>query len=607
MDLDSISSRKQNNPRSPINSSHRSFENDHSGGLALTLNSLTPSKDQNNQVTSKLSNSSRKIEVLRSLANNPYFDNDEKTRGLKDALDTSMTRIEDKLVFDIKSGNHNIRIKDYASHKIDEKVYQMNIKSKRNSAINRDIFNLTHNDQIEPIYHSNMKIAVTPEMTKHSKLYLHHMPIEIKKIHNQQKNKEKLSERELREKDKSNLKLLKRIKKDKEQRAQKILEYQQKQEQLQMIQNKKEAQSRRETDMINLKQREERKKLIDDKIASRNQDLKSKSNDAKQRTKEMLASTPLYKRWEEKSQLPMIPFNSDSHRNTYFSPDHEKEKEVLDKIKQEHQPIRLKEIKKFARKMQRIKEKKLHEKRKQFQKRLSEQRESFDPLKYLTKFQKSYIENQKLQKLEQEIKEREKLDLVKKKKKFSQIVSMTHKPAISEKKKKEIELRQMLERNPGRMRARINKQFTTGDTFSTYEHAQKSENTSCIKLPQKSTEVIPEIIPKKHKKAKRKQKILDWQQFTEKPVPKKSDYLKDKRIIRELKESYSRSRAPHFDILKNQIDNKEERIKYMEEETKRQEQRSRFCEDGATSSEINDMWIQNIKAKIEYVDHCLTE
>lgn len=55
----------------------------------------------------------------------------------------------------------------------------------------------------------------------------------------------------------------------------------------------------------------------------------------------------------------------------------------------------------------------------------------------------------------------------------------------------------------------------------------------------------------------------------------------------------------------------------MEIQAKRQEQKSKFCENGkalfgftflgASQSEINDMWVDLIKAKINYVDTCLTE
>jgi hypothetical protein len=105
----------------------------------------------------------------------------------------------------------------------------------------------------------------------------------------------------------------------------------------------------------------------------------------------------------------------------------------LNKIKEDHKPIRLKEISKFARKMEKIKSKRMKEKQRELKKRLQEQSERFNPVKYLTKFQKRYLEQEKVRKLEAQAREREKLELVKRQKKFAKIVSVTHQPRISEK------------------------------------------------------------------------------------------------------------------------------------------------------------------------------
>ena len=43
--------------------------------------------------------------------------------------------------------------------------------------------------------------SVTPETTKHQKLYFHFMPEEIKKLYNEKKLKEQKAMKELREKD----------------------------------------------------------------------------------------------------------------------------------------------------------------------------------------------------------------------------------------------------------------------------------------------------------------------------------------------------------------------------------------------------------------------
>lgn len=45
----------------------------------------------------------------------------------------------------------------------------------------------------------------------------------------------------------------------------------------------------------------------------------------------------------------MLPFGKDSHKLTNAAHDSENEKEVLQKIKEKHKPIRLSEIEKFAR------------------------------------------------------------------------------------------------------------------------------------------------------------------------------------------------------------------------------------------------------------------
>lgn len=129
----------------------------------------------------------------------------------------------------------------------------------------------------------------------------------------------------------------------------------------------------------------------------------------------------------------MLPFTSDSYKLTNYAKDPKKEQEILEKIKEDHKPIRLKEISKFARKMEKLRDKIMKEKQNELKKRLQDQSEHFNPVKYLTKFQKKYVEQEKVRKLEAENKEREKLELVKRQKKFSKIVSVTHKPRVSEK------------------------------------------------------------------------------------------------------------------------------------------------------------------------------
>jgi hypothetical protein len=137
----------------------------------------------------------------------------------------------------------------------------------------------------------------------------------------------------------------------------------------------------------------------------------------------------LFKRLENETHLPLVPFDNESYKKPNIYYDYEKHNEVMQKIKDEHRPIRLKEIRKFARKI-----KKLTENRKT--KRLvSEQSSSYSGGRYTSKFTRKYLEEEKLLKLQQESQERSKIDLVNKKKKFSQIISVAFKPKISQKKK----------------------------------------------------------------------------------------------------------------------------------------------------------------------------
>jgi hypothetical protein len=163
----------------------------------------------------------------------------------------------------------------------------------------------------------------------------------------------------------------------------------------------------------------------------------------------MLSYTPLYRKLETDTKLPLLPFDKESYKKPNLLIDLDQQREVLEKIRSEHKPMRLTEIKKFAKKMEKAKQKMLKEMRDHSQKHMQQLKESFDPVKYFTKFQKEYVEREKLRRLEAESHERKKLDLVNKRKKFSQIVLETHKPKISLKKKKEVELRMMLQHNTG--------------------------------------------------------------------------------------------------------------------------------------------------------------
>jgi len=198
---------------------------------------------------------------------------------------------------------------------------------------------------------------------------------------------------------------------------------------------------------LKAKLREERKERIQKLINNRSQELKERNKEADKRIKEVLSRTPLYKKLEESYNLPILPFDKASYKNPNLIHDAEKEKEVLAKIKEEHKPIRRNEIEKFAKHWRRLYKQKIKQLREIREKSLTDKNDSFDPEKYKTKGQVKYLEHLKLQKLEAQSEERKKLELVKRRNQFSKMINLVHKPKISKKKKKEIELRLMLKNN----------------------------------------------------------------------------------------------------------------------------------------------------------------
>jgi len=53
---------------------------------------------------------------------------------------------------------------------------------------------------------------------------------------------------------------------------------------------------------------------------------------------------------EEETNLPLIPFDRESYKNPNLAPNADMDKELL-RIKERFKPIRLKELKKFAKKV----------------------------------------------------------------------------------------------------------------------------------------------------------------------------------------------------------------------------------------------------------------
>ena len=191
---------------------------------------------------------------------------------------------------------------------------------------------------------------------------------------------------------------------------------------LEKISKHKEEQKAKE--LSEIKQAQELKELerksredqIKAKIMSRSQEIKQRGDEIKQRTKEILSYTPLYKRFENDDKTEET--TNKSHYASVGLPQIIKDGDRKD-FKKMREERKLRDI---------------------------EMMKMFDPKKYKeSKFQLEYAEREKLRKLEMESAERKKLDLVGKKKKFSQIVSMTFKPKISIKKKREVELRILLE------------------------------------------------------------------------------------------------------------------------------------------------------------------
>jgi hypothetical protein len=204
---------------SPENISPRPLENEHSGGIGRTINTSTHS-------------TSRKLQILKSLANNPYFEEDLSTKGLKTGIEHSLTRISDKFLFEIKRGTRNLPKNSDMSQEVTHlDLTDPYIKSKRNSLLLKDLSFSSKLDS--PLMNSliNPNFSATPEMVKHKISYFKNMPSEIREYYNSQKLKEKHMLRQIREKDKTNLMLLKKLKKDKQERLDRLKKHQEKVEQ----------------------------------------------------------------------------------------------------------------------------------------------------------------------------------------------------------------------------------------------------------------------------------------------------------------------------------------------------------------------------------------
>jgi TPP-dependent 2-oxoacid decarboxylase len=134
----------------------------------------------------------------------------------------------------------------------------------------------------------------------------------------------------------------------------------------------------------------------------------------------------------------------------------------------------------------------------------------------------------------------------------------------------------MLNRHTGREKS-DKKRMSRNFDFPNYSKDQKSSNTSfnIVEKATRSTEAIKEVV-KKRVKTKRRPQIEHPNSFIDKTVPKKTDYLKEQRVIRNRRESSGRNKKSLYSNLRELTTDAEEKIRIMEEETKRMEEKSKY-------------------------------
>ncbi|CAI2362715.1 unnamed protein product [Moneuplotes crassus] len=538
------------------NNTHRNANvGQHSGG-EFKAGSTTPSKDLNNSV------------LMREGPETDPYDMIEGIKpGVKEAIERSLGKIGTKISTQIKAGSRNFSKIDLPVPTFKTSLTQ-NLQIKRSSVIQAQICNFktsfnsrnnscAHRSQSRPPQlNLNLSTSKTPTVIPVTTTSNKTLPRRRPKI-------------------KSNSRHLKQLKK--EQRRKELEEEAKRLERLKRIEH-----------IQNLRQR------IKNCMESREKEIAKRNDEIKTRTKEMCNYTPLYKKIEKETNLPLIPFGKESYKKISHSPDIAHEKEVIMKIKQDHKPVRLKEIKQFTKKMDGL--------CKRLTKNLSEERKKkqtpIDVSKYSTKLHKKVLERDKLHKLLEESEERKKLDLIDKKKRFSKLIADTCKPKISKKKKMEIQERLGHSTSKDRSEKKTNRTENKLQSYSV-KNKDSQKITSCE---------ISETPKKPRKKTKRKEckaaKLPD--RFTvimpSKHVEQNVDYLSQLRRKREKQEQSDNFPKGYMAKMKRMMKDTRQMINCLDEETLRKEQKANMINDETSINEANKIWMENIQAKIAYID-----
>lgn len=207
--------------------------------------------------------------------------------------------------------------------------------------------------------------------------------------------------------------------------------------------------------------------------------------------------------------------------------------------------MRLKEIRKFARKMDKAKQKIKKNRSQERAKRMK----PIDVGKYSTKLQQQHIEEERARKILAESKERERFERFNKRTQYSQIIASTMKPQVSKKKQEEIE--QLIKRAHHKGRKVRDSKLTGSKSYcrSGPEDSQATGNMSSDNTkPSKPTKKIAKRQNSRAIKLPESSQISQQDSKSSKNRNSKNvDYLSQLRRKRErLEQSGRTSLHPHF-------------------------------------------------------------
>ena len=297
------------------------------------------------------------------------------------------------------------------------------------------------------------------------------------------------------------------------------------QKQLAKIQEEEELQKELEEQKALEKEQQRQKRLqeMQEKSKLRKNEIKELKHIGNREYKKVVSNKPLYKQIEE------------TYEQEVMMPELQKKKEELAKRRNMFQPVRQTEIAERAKKLDEMKSEQEKQKLKEFRQRKLVEMLYIQSYKASSKFQESIRKEIKRHESQKKTEQSKKLELVSRKKMYSNLVKEIYTPKVDPYKRNELELMKEKLKNPTvSIRSRsTNPSKSHNNSLERINHTKKwKKNTMIPDPPPKKEPKIIDYLAEKRKQRESKtphpsiKKQFDWEKYLKDPNLDQEELLK---------------------------------------------------------------------------------